>query len=252
MRRAQSASARLKTTAALASVFASALAPCFTHEVVARDVQTEPASARVEQSKPSGEFQKAAGTPAEAPAAFEFESGGFSYRVVANGNGRRVKGDRVRGYNLHLGSGEEIRRLYFSEYEGDLLLLCEVDGGEAGASVFVTRLEQPSMRTLWRQSAPSDTLDALRRGGSLYLAGAGFVGRLELKSGEYAWRHRDRREDDKDEADRKAEVLIPHGRYSLPDVTGDTVVFMLAQGSDDPKPKTVRVNRKTGRIVSIE
>jgi len=214
------------------------------------------------QAKASGDFRAAAGIPAEAPAAFEFESGGFSYRVAANGNGRRTKGDKTRRYNLQLGGGELIRRLYFSEYGDDLLLLCEVDGGERGPSVFITRLEQPSMRALWKQSAPSDGVDALRRGGSLYLGGAGFVARLELGSGAYAWRHRDERgetdeareggEGDDRGRDKESEALIPRGRYVPAEVAGDTVVFKTASGPAGQAAKTVRVNRKTGKIISVE
>jgi hypothetical protein len=237
-------------------VFASALVACV-------------ASARGGQTDARGGFRLAKGTPAEAPAAFEFESGGFSYHVAANGNGRRVKGDKTRRYNLHLNSGEAIRRLYFTEYGDDLLLLCEVDGGEAGPSVLLARLEQPSMRALWRQSAPTDGVEVLRRGGTLYLGGAGFVARLELSSGAYAWQHRDRREeeavesadrdsDDRERDDREsvkrreAEALIPPGRYVPAEVTGDTVVFRAARASAKQGAKAVRVNTKTGKIVSVE
>ena len=256
MRVALSGASLLKASVVLASAFTL----CFARAGGARNVQTEPAAAsaaaRAEREKSHGDFRKAAGTPAEAPTAFEFESGGFSYHISANGNGRRVKGDKTRRYNLHLGGGESIRRLYFSEYDDDdLLLLCEVEGEASGASVLVTRLEQPSMRALWKQTAPSDGVDALRRGGSLYLAGTGFVGRLELKNGAYAWSHRDRRDEGGEEAEDEeegAEVLIPHGRYGLAEVSDDTVTFSLAQGADSPRPKTVRVNRKTGKIISVE
>jgi hypothetical protein len=268
MRAALSAASRIPRAASLlkravAFALASALAACV-------------ASARGGQTDARGEFKVATGTPAGAPAAFEFESGGFSYHVAANGNGRRVKGDRTRLYNLHLNSGESIRRLYFAEYGDDLLLLCDVDGGEAGPSVLITRLEQPSMRALWRQSAPTDGVEALRQGGALYLGGAGFVARLELNSGAYAWQHRDRREaeegrdrdspdregderdgarvgDDRESVQRReAEALIPPGRYVPLEVTGDTVVFGPARGSAEQEAKTVRVNRKTGKIVSVE
>ncbi|HWW74079.1 MAG TPA: hypothetical protein VNZ44_01715, partial [Pyrinomonadaceae bacterium] len=177
----------------------------------------------------------------------------------------------TRRYNLHLNSGEAIRRLYFAEYGDDLLLLCDVDGGEAGPSVLITRLEQPSMRALWRQSAPTDEVEVLRQGGALYLGGAGFVARLELGSGAYAWQHRDRREaeerGDRDSDDRdsdrergdresvrrrEAEALIPPGRYVPAEVTGDTVVFGPARASAEQGAKTVRVNRKTGKVVSVE
>jgi hypothetical protein len=260
-------------------ILASALAACFASAAGARDVQNEraasakastsaEASARGGQGEAHGDFRAAAGTPAEAPTAFEFESGGFSYRVAANGNGRRTKRDKTRRYNLHLNSGESIRRLLFSEYGDDLLLLCEVDAGEAGPSVVIARLEQPSMRALWKQSAPSDGLDTLRRGGSLYLGGAGFVARLELNDGAYAWQHRDRREetdeegddkesddkesDDKERGDKDAEALIPPGRYVPAEVSGDAVVFRPAQGPAGQGAKTVRVSRKTGKIIGVE
>jgi hypothetical protein len=288
MRAAVSAASLPKTAAfapasALVACLVSAFVACFAlvlvacSAAVARNVRAAPVasfagSARGGRAKLSDDFQTAAGTPAEAPVAFEFESGGFSYHITANGNGRRTKGDKTRRYNLHLGGGgESIRRLHFSEYEDDLLLLCEVDGGERGPSIFMTRLEQPSMRALWKQSAPSGGVDTLRRGGSLYLGGAGFVARLELSNGAYAWRHRDRREDTDAEADdeaedepdnradnsdkkadREAEALIPRGRYVPAEVAGDTVVFRPAQGSAGFGTKTVRVNRKTGRIVSVE
>ncbi len=272
MRRVPPALPLLKSAAAVA--LASASVPCAVLKAGALNIQTESAagaSARVERAQPPGDFRAAAGTPAEAPTAFEFESGGFKYHVAANGNGRRTKGDRTRRYNLHLGGGESIRRLYFSEYGDDLLLLCDVDGGEAGPSVFITRLEQPSMRALWKQSAPSDGVDTLRRGGSLYLGGAGFVARLELNNGAYAWQHRDRREDadeggagrddggervDRGNGDKEndggAEALIPHGRYAPAEVAGDTVVFGPARGAAGREAKTLRVHRKTGRIISVE
>ena len=276
MRAAASAASLPK--AALALLLASSLAPRFASAVGARGSQaeraaSEGASARGGQAKAPGDFRTAAATPSEAPASFEFESGGFTYHVAANGNGRRTKGDRTRRYNLQLrGGGESIRRLHFSEYGDDLLLLCEVDGGEAGPSVFITRLEQPSMRALWKQSAPSAGVDSLRHGGSLYLGGAGFAARLELKNGAYAWRHRDRRGEEEEEsggggsdvsvndneaasdADGMTEVLIPRGLYVPAEVSGDAVVFRLspAQGQAGQGAKTVRVNRKTGRIISVE
>ena len=258
MRGVRPPSARVKNAAAFA--LASALAACLAQTAGARGRQNDPAAPRAERVEPPEGFRRAAGTPADAPVAFEFKSGGFSYRVAANGNGQRTKGDKTRRYNLHLGSGEAIRRLYFSEYDDDLLLLCELEGGRDGASAFVTRLEQPSMRALWKQSAPSAEVDALRRGDSLYLAGAGFVGRLELKDGRYAWRHRDRREDVGEAGDEgegeaaggKAEVLIPSGRYALAEVAGDAVTFKLTRGAENPRPKTLRVDRKTGRILGVE
>jgi hypothetical protein len=203
-------------------------------------------AAQSKQVKPSSTFQESAGTPAVAPTAFDFEMNGFSYRVAANGNGRRMKGDKTRRFNLHLEGGESVRRLYFSEYEGDLLLLCETEGGEERAGTVITRLEQPSMRARWKQRATVRAVNTLRHEGSLYLAGDGFVARLDMKDGEYAWRHDDKREDE------ESKDLIPPGRYLTPEVSGDIVTFNAERSSGDTSARVVRVNRKTGKIISIE
>ncbi|MDT7688522.1 MAG: hypothetical protein QOJ70_2998 [Acidobacteriota bacterium] len=202
-------------------------------------------AAQSKQVKPSSSFQEAAGTPADAPKGFEFEMNGFSYHVAANGNGWRMKRDKTRRFNLHLGGGEDVRRLYFSDYEGDLLLLCEVEGGEDVGAV-ITRLEQPSMRARWKQDVPSGNINVLRDEGSLYLAGTNFVARLDLKTGGYVWRHVDKGEDE------ESKDLIPSGRYSVPELSGDIVTFNAARGPDATRPRVVRVNRKSGKIISIE
>lgn len=207
-------------------------------------------TAQVEQH---GGFRDAAATPPDAPTAFDFEMNGFSYHVAANGNGRRTKGDKTRRFSLRLSGGEDLRRLSFSDYEGDLLLVCDVEGREGAAGV-VTRLEQPSMRALWTQGVPAPGVRALRQGRALYLAGAGVIARLDLRTGEYAWRHRDRREESEGEEteDDARKELIPPGRYEVPEVSGDTLTFRAPADSDNPAPRAVRVNRKSGKIISID
>ncbi|PYS82880.1 MAG: hypothetical protein DMF67_11190 [Acidobacteria bacterium] len=192
--------------------------------------------------KPSQTFQKAAETPAAAPRAFEFELSGFSYHVSANGNGRRENGGPVRRFNLRLESGEEISHVYFSKHGSDLLLVCEVAYGDGGSG-FVARLEQPSMRARWKQRVPAYDIKALREGDSLYLAARGFVGRLDLRKGVYVWKHGDLFET------RGGQAFFES--FEVPEVAGDTVSFREAAVSQRPA-KTIRVNRKTGKITGTE
>ena len=193
-------------------------------------------------SNPPQAFQKAREIPAGAPKAFEFELPGFSYHVGANGNGRREGGGPVRRFNLRLESGEEIIHVYFSKYEGDLLLLCEATYDDGGFG-FVARLEQPSMRARWKQRVPAYHITSLREGDSLYVAGMGFVGRLSLRSGAYLWKHGDLFET------REGQGYFEN--FEVPDVTGDTVSFREADVSGRP-PQTIRVNKKTGKLIGIE
>lgn len=186
-------------------------------------------------------FQKAGEVPAGAPRAFEFGLSGFSYHVAPNGNGRREGGRVVQRFNLRLELGEEITRVYFSKYEADLLLVCEVAYGDGGRA-FVARLEQPSMRARWKQRVPGYNVAAAREGDALYLAAAGFVGRLNLASGAYLWKHADIS---------KADGPPAFEGFELPEVRGDTVSFREAAVAGRAA-KTILVNKKTGKIIRIE
>jgi hypothetical protein len=257
------AAAAFATVSALASV--PALALSFAFGAAAPEVQDAPAT----NAAPSKAFQKAAGTPMVAPTAFDFESNGFSYHVSLNGNGWRTKGDKTRRFNLHLDNREEIRRLYFSEYEGDVLLLCETDdsdngggGASDGGGGAIWRLEQPSMRARWKQRVPTPGgINTLREGASLYVAGRGFIARLDLKTGEYAWRHggandveAEERQDSKEKDDKQEERqdVIPAGFYGAPEVAGDTVTFREDKNLNKPPLKAVQVDKKSGKIIRIE
>jgi hypothetical protein len=199
--------------------------------------QNPPASA----SNPPQTFERAEEVPAGAPKAFEFGLSDFSYHVGANGNGRR-EGGLVRRFNLRLDSGEEITHVYFSKYGGDLLLVCEVAYGDGGRAL-VIRLEQPSMRARWKQRVPGYNVVAAREGESLYLAAMGFVGRLNLRSGAYLWRH--------DGLNRVAAGPPAFESFEPPEVRGDTVLFREAAAAGRPA-KTLLVNKQTGKIIRAE
>src|SRR3712207_3144148 len=186
-------------------------------------------------------FQEARAVNAQS---FEFEMNGFAYHVRANGNGRRTKGKKSRGFNLHLNAGEVVTNLFYSEFEGDLLLLLhtEIAGVALG---FVTRLEQPSMRGLWRQRIPAGEVGRpLRDGHSLYVTGEGFVGRLDLRTGDYDWQHDDL------EVGHDAEPKPLFRAFDEPELDGDAVLFR-ERPVYNPR-RTLVVSRKTGEFIRIE
>ncbi|MET0625163.1 MAG: hypothetical protein ABW250_19650 [Pyrinomonadaceae bacterium] len=198
------------------------------------------------------EFRRASKLSADAPpdaVAFEFEVGGFKYHVVANGNGRRTKGERVRLFNLRLDGRDYVEGLRFAAYEGDLLLVCELYDGETRTGL-VTLLEQPSMRALWRRPVPTAEVgEPLRDGHSLYLTAFGFVARLDLRTGEYVWQH--------DELDgttggprARPEAARPFNSFETPELVRDAVLFRERPVYNSPR--TLVVNRKTGEILRIE
>ena len=175
-------------------------------------------------------------------AAFEFELSGYSYRVAANGNGRRVKGARVRPFNLRMEGKDVITRLSFSKFKDDLLLLCEMSDGVSGEG-FVARLEQPSMRARWKLAVLSPTAGpTLREGARLYLTGKGFVALLDIEQGQYLWHHEDLYGYAGPES---------FAGFERPVVAGRDVLFRERPVYNGPA-RTVVVNKKTGRIVRVE
>ena len=211
----------------------------------ARGVRAQAAPPAAPAPKPPSEFRLARAKLSREhgdPQGFEFEMNGFSYSLKANGNGRRVKGGTVRGFNLRLEEGG-LGRVYFAPYGGGLLLVCEAGGGEAGRG-FVTLLEQPSMRGRWRREYPAFNVgEPLREGHALYVTGVGFVGRLDLRTGEFDWRHDDL-------YDQREGAPKHFASFEAPEVAGDAVLFRERPVYNPGK--TVVVEKKTGRIIRVE
>ncbi|MDT5157365.1 MAG: hypothetical protein QOC99_3420 [Acidobacteriota bacterium] len=236
----------MKFAAAFACV--SALALCLATEAAAQVERGLPSTS----AKSSGTFQNVEALPgnfAPEARAFEFELNGFSYHIAANGNGRRTKGDKTRRFNLQLDGSDYIENIYFSEHAGDLLLVCGVTNGVDGAG-FIVRLEQPSMRARWKQHLPSFNVgQPLREDHFLYLTAIGFVGKLDLETGEYAWKH----DGLYDTRERASQAFTT---FDTPEIKGDTVLFkdgVLFKDKAVYNPrKTVVVNKKSGKIISIE
>jgi hypothetical protein len=63
------------------------------------------------------------------------------YTISRAGWGEVYVGNRKKNFQVKVGARERIERLYFFEYEGDLLLLYE-----AGASGYLVRLDQKTRK----------------------------------------------------------------------------------------------------------
>lgn len=229
-------------------ILASLLLLCLAPFAAAQDERGAPAQ------NPKQTFLRAEESPPGSPTAFDFELSDFSYHVSLDGNGARTReGKRARVFNLRLEGGEAIWRVLFSEYEGDLLLICELKsskGTNGGAAVF--RLLQPSMRARWAQRVPSNNISTHREGSSLFMAGIGFIARLDLNSGLYDWRHVNLMK-------REPGKFVTFGAFDEPTVSGGEVLFRekkynsnLVRTYDPNIAKTIVADRKTGEIIRVE
>jgi hypothetical protein len=238
---------RKNLPAALALLFALATAAATAQRPPARDGGAD--AKRL--------FRSAAAAP-EAPegppAAFHFELSGYAYHVRGNGAGRRTKDGKTRLFNLRLEGGDAIRHIYYAEYERNILLVCEVSDGETRAG-FVARLEQPSMRALWRGDIPAGNVGRpLLDGADLYLTAARFIARLDLEAGKYLWRHEEF--GGREGPGSPGGLKDPGGgsvfsAFDVPEVAGEEVLFRELPVYNRA-PKVIRAERRGGRIVRVE
>ena len=172
------------------------------------------------------------------PVRFEFSLDGYQYIVTKNGMGKRTKGTSdVHSFRLALVGGDNVERVFYAEHESNLLLLCEVGNYESGEG-FITSLDQRTLRAKWRRKIPSFNIGrGLIEGDHAYLTALGFIAKFDLNRGVYVWQHSNMfRWGDFDS-------------FELPRLTGDTVLFK--EETVYPPTKTVKVNKLTGRILSI-
>lgn len=185
-------------------------------------------------------FRKAKGVPADAPREFAFALGRFDYRVRANGNGRRVKGEDVRRFALSFGPDEDIRYMYFAKHSGGLILTCEVSGKYGGTS-YAVRLDQPSMRARWTANIPATgTGEPARDGSRLYVTGKNFAGAFDLETGALLW-YLDKFPGGAGEFD----------SFEAPEPRGREVLFRTRPVYNG-RARAVVVEGKTGKILRAE
>lgn len=172
---------------------------------------------------------------------FEFSRSGYKYRISSDGRGRRT-GARLppRSFNLRLNKEDSLERVvYHAEYQDDILLLCEVSGADSGAG-FITRLDGQTLRMKWKKWIPAFNVgQGVIEDDFAYVTAVGFVGKVDLKSGAFVWKHED---------------LFRGGStfssFELPRIEGETVLFKEDTIYDEPA-KTIKVDKQTGKILSI-
>ena len=176
---------------------------------------------------------------------YEFTVSGYKYEILSRGQGKREdeKG-AVRGFNLRLSGYYLDGQIYYAEYRNDVLLICETSDSESGSG-FITRLDGKTLAMKWKRIIRGFNVgQGLLEGNYAYVTAIGFVGKVNLDTGAYAWKH------DSLYADTKKT-----GRYSdddfnsfeLPKVEGDAVLFTERDTYRNP-PQTLKVNKRTGKI----
>ena len=97
--------------------------------------------------------------------------------------------EALQRFALPLDSGMHIERLSFIRFKGDPVFVYEQTDNEGGSG-FVARLDATTTQLKWAVRVPGFNVSfALLDDSDLYVTCIGFVGKLDLSAGKYAWRH---------------------------------------------------------------
>ena len=126
------------------------------------------------------------------PDHFSFSAGGFQYSLTARGLGHRsTPGRAPQRFQLRIDPGAWMERVWYLAVGRDIILVHEDADGEDGWGA-VVRLTGERLRVRWSARIPGFNIgEAVIEGDDLYVTAIGFVGKLNVTSGRYAWAHKD-------------------------------------------------------------
>ena len=169
---------------------------------------------------------------------FMFQATGHDYTIRGDGFGQSTPGRaRPTSFHLSLGRGGRLERVYFLEYEGDLLLAYEATDERYGWG-YVERFDPRTMKRKWIAPVSAFNIGpGVVEGHSLYLAAANFVACIDLASGRYIWQH--------DEIQKQYDLLVES--FQPPALENESVIFY----ENGHRGRTVQVDKSTGRIMHV-
>jgi len=165
----------------------------------------------------------------------------YRYKVTGDGQGvgRIASSDSVI-FKVPLDTGFYIQRMYYKEFDGDLILIYEVSDNEMGAGK-VVRLARNTLRMKWQQHIPAFSIgQGLVEGNMVYITAIGFVAKRDLSLGSFVWKHDDLYKD------------FHFNYFELPRIESDTVFFKEIPQSEDISTKTIKAQKNTGEILSFD
>lgn len=192
------------------------------------------------------EFQEVEGTGMSdvgGPAKWSFKIGDDSYEILANGRGTRTTAaKRSTAFTIPLAKDELLtRNIFWAKYETDIVFLYEVSDGPSGAGGAI-RLNGVTLKPRWKKAANIGGFNVskgLIENQEAYLAAHGFVGRLDLDTGVYLWKH--------DGLYRRFTKKGAFNTFELPEIEGEMVIFTETANVD--RPNILVIDKSTGKII---
>ena len=191
--------------------------------------------------QPDTSFEKAEKVQSGESEYYKFDLAGYHYKITSDGKGIRSKpqsSDQHFDLNLLKKLYERIDPvLYFAYYKGDLLLVAEVELDDAGSGI-LRRLDGESLKIKWEQRMKVFNIGpTLTSGDYSYLTGIGFVGKINLITSKYEWRHENLYRKDSGS----------YNSFALPSIVKKRIIFKESYGA-----AAIEVDDKTGKILRMD
>ena len=172
------------------------------------------------------------------PYVYSFSIGGDQFTVRGYGEVTKSSpGSPDRTFKLSMDKESGIEHLYYLEDGDSLFFIYEMSDGESGWGN-AAGFDRATLRPLWRVHIPGFNVgDALVEANFVYLTAIGFVAKLNLRTGKYAWKH-----------EGLYERNGAFNDFDLPRLEGDKVLFRGA-GYYGKEPRTIIVHKRSGKIL---
>ncbi len=169
-----------------------------------------------------------------------FSAGGWSYVIATDGSIRRNRDGAEQSAALPMDNPQLfVEGALFAPYGDDVIVVYGLTDGE-GAAGRVARLGGDPLTVRWSLLVNGFNLSqGLLHGQFMYQAAIGLVGKIDLTTGKYVWKH---------------EGLYGHIRkgafnaFETPVRDGGDVLFVETTQTRNPTPLTIRVNDATGAM----
>jgi outer membrane protein assembly factor BamB len=163
------------------------------------------------------------------------------YKINARGVMSVSNGSKNQQYRIRFSTQKTdvIEKLMVTEYQTNLVLVGEVNNGGEGAG-FILILNRSNLKQQWLTWIPAFNVGIpLVRGNYIYLSGIGFIGKLNLSTGRYIWKH--------DDLYRKNEAF---NNFATPVIEGTTIVF-FGEGTSNKATNEIVVDHLSGKIIKF-
>ena len=187
-------------------------------------------------------FSKAAGSGSGSIGEFsEWRATVGKTEIGVRDNGSLTRISDGKKLALKLDKGDSFsQNVFVADHAGDLLLHSEVSNGPDGAGVLY-RIDGKTFKEKWRAPITSFNLSAgLIEGENAYVTAHGFVGKVDLKTGKFIWKHND-----------LYRKFTPDGAFNVIEtgkIDGNNIIFEeLREGRS---PARLIVDKSSGKIIN--